>query len=139
MRSAMNQSTVAWNSSITMTCSQWRVPSASRKRTRHSRSVKRLRKALSISSVGSGSNVLKSIRSIRAAAPRSRRGPQPTITSCTVTALPKYNLWNWSRRRPASGGVRAVSSVDALIASILAQKGSASQSGPVGAKQKGLV
>ena len=94
MRSAMNQSTVDWNSSITMICNQWVVPSSARNRTRHSRSVKRLRKALSIISVGIGSNVLKSIRSIQAAASRSRSRMQLTITSCTVTGLPKYDLWN---------------------------------------------
>ena len=92
----MNQSTVDWNSSITTMCSQWSVPSASRKPTRHSRSAKRLRKALSISSVGIASNVLKSIRSIQAAASGSRERMKPTITSCTAIFLPKYDFWNWS-------------------------------------------
>ena len=73
MRRAMNQSTDDWNSIITMMHSHLGPSRASRKRTRQSLSLKRLRYALSIVSVGIGSSVLKSIRSIQASALGTKR------------------------------------------------------------------
>ena len=126
----MNQSTVDWNSSITITCSHpasW--PSASRKRTCQSMSLKRLRNASSMDSVGMGFNVSKSIRSIHSSASSRTRRTKSTMASRTAATLPKYALLSASWGSPPSAGISGLSGKCRGIASIVARSTAELQAG----------
>ena len=92
-------------------------------------SLKRLRKASSTVSVGIGSNVSKSSRSIHSSALGRERLAKSTMASRTATIFAKYLLWSLSCCTPVPDGFAAESSMDPLIISIVAQESIESQSG----------